>query len=683
MKVESYAEGRWHTAASGGRMVFNAVTGEPYAEVSSAGLDHAAMLHHARQVGGHHLRKMTIHQRAMMLKGLALALNKRKAELYALSRISGATNADCQMDVDGGIGTLFVYSSKARRELADETFVVDGPPEIVSRGGTYIGQHIMVPRQGVALHINAFNFPCWGMLEKLAPTLLAGMPAIVKPASVTSYITAHAVRIMIESGALPPGALQLVSGSVGDMLDQLGTQDVLTLTGSAHTGRILRRNDNLIARSIPFNVEADSMNFCMLGPDAAPGTTEFDLFIKEVSDEMRIKTGQRCTAIRRCLVPADQIEAVRDALSATLSKTQMGDPAREDVQMGPLVSQDQRDDVDKAVNEILSVGEVLFEADRSTLGADAEKGAFYPFKVLYCSDPMNTAAPHDIEPFGPVSTILPYKDTAEAVSLIRRGEGSLVGTLVTASPDVAREVVLGTAAYHGRLQILNRACAKESTGHGSPLPHLTHGGPGRAGGGQELGGLRALDFYMQRTALQGAPEMLTQITGTWLPGADRPESTVHPFRKYFEEVTVGDTLTTHRRTVTEADIVNFAGITGDYFYAHMDEIAAKESIFGQRVAHGYFVLSAAAGLFVDAKVGPVLANYGLERLRFIKPVGIGDTIQATLTAHRKITRQPRKGEAPQGVVEWNVDVTNQDDELVANYVILTLVARKPSPEQNN
>ncbi len=681
-KVQSFAQGRWHTPTGEGRPVYHAVTGEPIAEISSEGLDFKGMLDYARTVGGPKLRQMTFHERARMLKALALYLNEHKAELYELSRATGATKQDAWLDIDGGIGTFFVYASKGRRELPDERFLLEGEPERISRGGTFLGHHLLVPLEGVAVHINAFNFPCWGMLEKLAPTFLAGMPAIVKPASVTAYVAERVVRLMLESGILPEGALQLICGGVGDLFEHLTGQDVVTFTGSAETGLRLKSHPTILREAVRFNMEADSLNFSMLGPDVTPDMPEFELFINEVVREMTIKTGQRCTAIRRTLVPADRVDAVLEALTKRLREVVVGDPANERVQMGPLVSRDQVAEVQTRLEELAAAGEIVCGRDGfSVVDADPERGAFFPPTLLYCAHPLEHAAPHEVEAFGPVNTVMPYQDLDEAIQLARMGRGSLVGSLVTADPDVARTVVFGTAPYHGRLLILNRECAKENTGHGSPLPHLVHGGPGRAGGGEEMGGIRGLHRYMQRTALQGSPDMLTAIGNQWMPGASRPEADVHPFRKYFEELRIGETYTTARRTVTEADIVNFAGISGDFFYAHMDDLAARESdLFQGRVAHGYFVLSAAAGLFVDPRPGPVLANYGLENLRFTKPVRPGDTIQARLTVKQKIPREAREGERPSGVVRWHVDVTNQDDELVATYDILTLVARRPEPE---
>lgn len=679
LNVASFAEGRRHAAPQNDttRVIRHAVTGEPFAQVSSDGLDFAAMLDYGRRVGNPALRKLSFHERARMLKVLAIHLGQHKDLFYELSLASGATRRDAWFDIDGGFGTLFAYSSKGRRELPDESFLLDGNLEPLSKSGSFAGHHICVPLEGVAIHINAFNFPCWGMLEKLAPTFLAGMPAIVKPATVTSYIAEAVVRAIIESGILPDGALQLISGGTGDLLDLVDGQDVVTFTGSAATGTRLKRGEAVATHGTRFNLEADSLNFSMLGPDAEPGSPTFDLFVKEVAKEMTIKAGQRCTAIRRTLVPSGRVDAVVEALRARLSGVVIGDPADENVRMGPLVDLDQREEVLANLERLAASADIVVGGGRSTslVGADYEAGAFVEPTLLVCGNPSGADAVHDIEAFGPVNTIMPYDSVAEAIALAKLGRGSLVGSLVTESDDTAREVVLGVASHHGRLLLLNSESAVESTGHGSPMPHLVHGGPGRAGGGEELGGIRGVKHYMQRTALQGSPTTLTRVTSQWMPGAARPEADGHPFRKTFDELEIGETLTTHRRTVTEADIVSFAGISGDFFYAHMDAEAAARSLFERRVAHGYFVLSAAAGLFVHPAEGPVLANYGLEELRFTKPVYIGDTIHARLTCRRKIAKEPREGEAPQGVVEWHVDVLNQDDELVATYMILTLVAR--------
>ncbi len=674
----SYSRGEWVEGKGPGTVLHHAVTGEPVAAASSEGLDFAAMLEWGRRMGGPALRRMTFHERARMIKALAIHLMDRKEKFYDVSAATGATRTDSWIDIEGGIGTLFAYASRGRREFPNETFYLDGEVEPLSKGGSFVGRHICVPLEGVAVHINAFNFPCWGMLEKLAPTWLAGMPAIVKPATATSYLTEAMVREIIASEILPAGALQLIVGSVGDLLDHLGPQDAVTFTGSAATGRKLKAHPRIIAESVRFNLEADSLNFSMLGPEAAPGTEEFDLFVKEVAREMTVKAGQKCTAIRRTLAPRAMVSDVIKALGDRLSRTTLGDPAREGVRWGPLASRGQVEDVRKSLEVLKRAAQPVFgDPDRfEVAGADPARGAFFPAVLLHCPDPLDRSEPHDIEAFGPVNTVMPYDSVEEAVELARRGRGSLCGSLFTADDEVARQVVLGTAAWHGRLVLINRHSAGESTGHGSPLPHLVHGGPGRAGGGEELGGVRGVLHYMQRTALQGHPTTLTRVTGTWVKGAATPTDLVHPFRKYFDDLNVGETLFTARRTVTEADVVNFAGISGDHFYAHMDDLAAQRSIFERRVAHGYFVVSAAAGLFVDPGEGPVLANYGLESLRFVKPVYPGDTIRVRLTVKQKTPKDTPPGGVPQGVVAWDVEVSNQNDEPVAVYTILTLVRRR-------
>jgi len=678
MKIESYACGAWAAGTDEGVEVRNAINGESIGRVSSQGLDFADMLNYGRNNGGAALRQMTIHDRANMLKALAKHLLDKKEDFYTISAMTGATRADSWVDIEGGIGTVFAYSGIARRELPNETFAVEGNIEQLSAKGSFLGRHILTAKHGVSLHINAFNFPCWGMLEKIAPSLIAGVPVIVKPATVTSYLTEAMVREIIASGILPEGSLQLICGRTGDMFDHLNEQDSVTFTGSASTGRMLKGHPNIMANSIPFNMEADSLNCSILGANAAPGTAEFDLFIKGVAAEVTVKAGQKCTAIRRAIVPNDHIEAVIEALKTRLDNTPVGDPAAEGVRMGSLVGNDQVEDVWQAVEKLSQGSEVVHGGQREfdVLGADREKGAFFPSTLLYCDKPFETEAAHAIEAFGPVSTIMPYKDENEAIELARMGRGSLVGSLVTADNEEAARIVLGTAAWHGRFLVLNSDCAKESTGHGSPLAPLVHGGPGRAGGGEELGGVRAIKHYMQRTAIQGSPDTLTAITRQFTTGATPIIKPVHPFRKTFDELEIGETLITHRRTVTEADIVNFGCISGDHFYAHFDELAAKDSLFGKRVAHGYFVISAAAGMFVDPAPGPVLANYGLENLRFVEPVGIGDTIQVRLTAKEKIWKAKRPDEnRATGVVVWDVEVKNQNDEAVAVYDILTLVER--------
>ena len=676
--LESYAQGRWVAGRGNPVTLYHAVTGEPVAQASSEGVDFRAMLEFARRTGGPALRIKTFHERARLLKALAGHLMERKDRFYEISAATGATRTDSWIDIEGGIGTLFVYASRGRREFPNETFYLEGEVEALSKGGSFVGRHLCVPLEGVALHINAFNFPCWGMLEKLAPTLLAGMPAIIKPATATSYLTEAMVREIIASEILPAGALQLITGSVGDALDHVMCQDVVTFTGSAATGRKLKTHPRIIAESVRFNMEADSLNFSMLGPDAAPGTEEFDLFVKEVAREMTIKAGQKCTAIRRTLVPAIMVEDVIRAVSKRLETTTLGDPAVEGVRWGPLASKDQVGEVRRNLERLEQAAEVVYgNPDRfQVTGADPAKGAFFPAVLLHCPNPLDRSEPHDVEAFGPVNTVMPYTSVDEAVELAKRGRGSLCGSVFTADDAVAREVVLGTAAWHGRILLMNRHAAKESTGHGSPLPHLIHGGPGRAGGGEEMGGVRGVLHYLQRCAVQAHPTTLSHVTGVWVKGAATPTDQVHPFRKYFEDLRIGETLFTAGRTVTEADVVNFAGISGDHFYAHMDEAAAARSIFGKRVAHGYFVLSAAAGLFVDPAEGPVLANYGLESLRFVKPVYPGDTIKVRLTVKQKTAKETPKDGPPQGVVAWDVEVSNQHDEPVAVYTILTLVRRR-------
>ncbi|AHG91243.1 phenylacetic acid degradation protein paaN [Gemmatirosa kalamazoonensis] len=677
MRLQNYALGQWVEGTGKFTELFHAVTGEKVAEASSAGLDFRGMAEYARTVGGPALRRLTFHQRARMLKALAVYLTERKTEFYKVSEATGATKGDHWIDIDGGIGTLFAYASRGRREFPDETFYVDGPTEALSKGGTFVGRHVCVPLEGVAVHINAFNFPVWGMLEKLAVSLLAGVPCIVKPATVTSFLTESVFRAMIASGILPNGSVQLICGSAGDLLDHLGMQDAVAFTGSASTGRMLRQTESIVEHNVRFNQEADSLNYSMLGPDARPGSDEFDLFVKEVAREMTVKAGQKCTAIRRTIVPAPMVDDVIQALRARLGGVKVGDPRVEGVRMGPLAGRGQVGEVDRSLRALLGATELVYGGPGSldVVGADAERGAFFPITLLYDDDPFEKRAPHDVEAFGPVNTVMPYDTVDEAIELAKLGKGSLVGSLFTADDRVARDVALGTAAYHGRLMLVNRHSAKESTGHGSPLPHLVHGGPGRAGGGEEMGGVRGVLHYMQRTAIQGSPSTLAAVTREWTKGAAELSDRVHPFRKHFEELAVGETWHTHRRTVTEADVTNFAGISGDFFYAHVDDIAARTSIFERRVAHGYFVLSAAAGLFVDPAPGPVLANYGLEGLRFVKPVYIGDTIQVRLTCKSKTAKDDREGQVPQGVVAWDVEVTNQDAEPVAVYTVLTLVRR--------
>jgi oxepin-CoA hydrolase/3-oxo-5,6-dehydrosuberyl-CoA semialdehyde dehydrogenase len=666
LKLLNYAQDQWYGAESGLAPIESAVTGELFAETGSGGLDFKAMLDHAREVGGPALRKMTFHQRAWMLKDLANAIMARKEELYALNYATGATRQDGWIDIEGGAGTLFSFSSKGRRELPNGRVLVDGPMEPLSKGGSFVGQHVFTPLQGVAVHINAFNFPVWGMLEKLGPTLLAGVPAIVKPASATGYLAEAAFRIMIESGVLPPGALQLIMGGVGDLLDHLTLQDVVSFTGSAATAMKLQTHPVIARESVRFIAERDSLNASVLGPDAGPGTPEFDLFVKEVAREMTVKAGQKCTAIRRAMAPAEHLDAVQEALSQRLAKVRIGDPREDGVQMGALASRAQLRSVREAVQLLVDGKARIVSGDPA---ADPVANGFFLQPILLrADDPWGMDAVHDVEPFGPVSTIMPYRDLDDAIALANRGMGSLALSLFTYDNGVAEEFVLGAGAYHGRMLILDRTSAKESTGHGSPLPVLVHGGPGRAGGGEEMGGIRGVTHYMQRTALQGAPEMLSAVVKQWLPGADKPTGDVHPFRKRIAELDIGFTLKTESRVVTLDDIEHFAEFTGDTFYAHMDEEAAKANpIFDGRVAHGYLILSFAAGLFVDPAPGPVLANTGLEGLRFLTPLYPGDSMRVELTVKSKSVRNEEMGE-----VRWAVYVFNQKDEVVASYDLLTM-----------
>jgi oxepin-CoA hydrolase/3-oxo-5,6-dehydrosuberyl-CoA semialdehyde dehydrogenase len=671
--LESYVCGQWARGAREGATVRDAATGEAVASVDSTGLDFAATLVHARETGGPALRKLSFPQRAAMLKALAQKLTEQKEEFYALSFSTGATRTDSAIDIEGGIGTLAFYASRGRRDLPNTSVLVDGAVEPLSKDDSFSAQHILTPLTGAAIHINAFNFPCWGMLEKLAPTLLAGMPAIVKPASQTAYLTELMVRRMLEAGVLPEGALQLICGGVGDLIDHVEGQDVVTFTGSADTGRRLRSHPALVANSVRFNMEADSLNAAILGADATPGSEEFDLFVKEVVREMTAKAGQKCTAIRRVLVPRGSCEAVAKAIGDRLAKTAVGDPRDEAVRMGALASLAQREEVRARIREIAAEAEIVAgdPDDVRVVSGDAERGAFLNPVLLYCDKPANARAPHDVEAFGPVSTIMPYDNAEEAIALARRGKGSLVASLFTNDETIARELTLGLAPFHGRVLIGNRASAKSSTGHGSPLPGLVHGGPGRAGGGEELGGMRSVKHYMQRTAVQGTPRLLAAVTGRWTEGAPTREG-VHPFRKSLAELNVGDRIVTAERKVTLEDIEHFAEFTGDTFYAHMDEAAARANpLFGGRVAHGYLILSFAAGLFVDPAPGPVLANYGVDNLRFLTPVRPGDTLQATLTA-KEIN--PRAS-AEHGEVRWDCKVANQDKKVVAQYDVLTMVAK--------
>jgi oxepin-CoA hydrolase/3-oxo-5,6-dehydrosuberyl-CoA semialdehyde dehydrogenase len=678
--LQSWIGGRWigqeaHTplhSALDGQLVFHT-----HAEK----LDFDEAVTYARKTGVPGLMKLDFQTRAQRLKALAVYLMERKEELYEISHLTGATRPDSWVDVEGGIGTLFAYASMGSRELPSSNVLHEGPAMNLGKRGGFAGTHILVPKGGLAVHINAFNFPIWGLLEKFAPSFLAAMPCIGKPATATSYLTHAVVKMMHESGLLPEGSLQLVIGSTGDLLDRLTGFDAVTFTGSADTAAKLRANPNLIRESVPFTAEADSLNAAILAPDVSPDDPEFDLFVKEVAREMTGKAGQKCTAIRRIIVPEQHVDALGERLRDRLSKIVVGNPKMEGVRMGALASMDQHRDVSERVEMLARGNEVIFGAHHgfNPVGENCASGAFFSPTLLLCRNASINTAVHDIEAFGPVSTMMTYRDIDEGLHLAALGRGSLVTTLATKDPMIAAHAVPIAAASHGRVHILDRESAVDSTGHGSPLPQLKHGGPGRAGGGEELGGIRAVKHFLQRAAVQGSPTMLTAVTGEYVRGAAVKESEIHPFRRHFEELEIGHSLLTHRRTVSEADIVNFGGVSGDYFYMHFDEIAAKDTQFGKRIAHGYFVLSAAAGLFVSPAPGPVLANYGLDNLRFVAPVAIGDTIRARLTCKRKVDRNRTDEQGRgQGVVAWDVQVTNQNDELVASYDILTLVQKRAS-----
>jgi oxepin-CoA hydrolase/3-oxo-5,6-dehydrosuberyl-CoA semialdehyde dehydrogenase len=674
MQLKSYVQGRWFAGEGEAQQLRDATTGQVIASASSSGIDFRATLRYAREVGGPALRKLTFHERAALLKQLAKKLGEFKEEFYALSYATGATKTDSWIDIDGGFGTLFAYASRGTRELPNSRVYLDGDIEMLSKGGTFVAQHICTPLEGSAVHINAFNFPVWGMLEKLAPTLLAGVPAIVKPASATAYLTELVVRRMVESGILPEGAVQLVCGSVGDLFEHLTCQDIVSFTGSANTAQKLRTHPNVVANSVRFVSETDSINSCVLGEDAKPGQPEFDLFVREVTREMTTKAGQKCTAIRKAIVPASHADAVVEALKASLGKIVVGDPRLENVRMGPLAALAQRREVLGRIAELRREAELVTAEQVDLMGAEHERGAFVPPALLYCRDPRKAKGVHSIEAFGPVCTVVPYESTAEAISFARMGEGSLVASVFSADDAIATELVLGLAPLHGRLLVVNRDCAKESTGHGSPLPMLVHGGPGRAGGGEEMGGIRGVMHYMQRTAIQGSPQTIAAVTGRWTRGAVQKDPGRHPFRKAFHELQIGDSVNTAEREVTLDDIEKFAALSGDTFYAHMDEeAAARNPLFGGRVAHGYFLVSAAAGLFVDPPYGPVLANYGIDRLRFVKPVKPGDRIKVRLTCKSKSLR----AEKGYGEVAWDTEITNQNGEIVASYDVLTMVSEHP------
>lgn len=678
MKLQNYAQGQWVEGSGKEKPLFDAITGEQIASASSEGLDFAAMMDYARKVGGPALRKMTFQERGLMLKSLALHLISLKAKYYEVSAKTGATKVDSWIDIEGGIGNLFANAS-LRRQFPDEPFYVDGETAPLSKNGTFIGHHIMVPKQGVAIHINAFNFPIWGMLEKIAVNLMAGVPAIVKPATLTSFLTEAMVKDIIDSKILPEGALQLICGSANGILDHVTNQDVVTFTGSASTGKMLKAHPRLLEEAVPFNMEADSLNASILGEDAVPGTEEFDLFIKEVQREMTVKAGQKCTAVRRIIVPEKLVEDVQIALGKRLAQTVIGNPAVEGVRMGSLAGLEQVKEVKEKVAQLSASQKIVFgDVDNfEVTGADKNKGAFLSPILFLNENPFTNTDCHNIEAFGPVSTIIPYKTLDEAIELANMGKGSLVCSIVTNDDKIAKEFVMGAACMHGRILILNAACAKESTGHGSPMPLLTHGGPGRAGGGEEMGGKRGILHYLQRTAIQGSPTMITKVTNQYQYGAEQTEFDRHVFQKHFEEIQIGETVITRKHTVTDADIVNFANVSGDHFYAHVDATSLEGTIFERNVAHGYWVLSKAAGLFVDGKKGPVLLNYGLDECRFVKPVYPGMTIGVRFTAKEKISQEKKdENDIKKGIVKFLVDVYDETGETVALATILTMVKFK-------
>lgn len=688
-KLQNYINGKWVSGDGDGQLLFNAVTGEPVAAASTQGLDFKAMLEYGRKVGNRSLRTMTFHQRGNMLKALALHLRNHLDKFYAISYQTGATKADSWVDIEGGIGNLFANAS-LRRKFPDEVFCIDGESHNLSKQNTFMGTHILTPKEGVAVHINAFNFPVWGMLEKIAVNLLAGMPAIVKPATVTSYLTEAVVREIIASNILPEGALQLICGSAGDILDHVTSQDVVTFTGSASTGLLLKSNKNILANNVPFTMEADSLNCIVLGNDVEPGMPEWDVFVKEVRREMTLKAGQRCTGIRRIFVPENKTEEMWKAIAAALSQTTIGNPLNEKVRMGSLAGETQREEVKAQVQKLLASSQIVYGSLDSVevIDADAGKGAFMSPVLLMNDKPFVTKEVHEVEAFGPVSTIMPYKNADDTIALSKLGKGSLVTTIVTADEKIARHYVIGAATHHGRILVLNNECAKESTGHGSPLPLLVHGGPGRAGGGEEMGGIRGVKHYLQRTALQGSPTMITGITNVYHPNAKGKDPGKHPFQKYFEELQVGDQLLTDKRMISSEDIDRFAGLSGDHFYAHIKTTDFNGTMFEQQVAHGYLIMSIAAGLFVDSyKKNPVLLNYGIDELRFTKPVYPGAEIHIRFTCKEKLPNDKRVVEKPEdmkrgddidkGIVKWLVEMLDGTDEPVVGVAtILTMVAKK-------
>lgn len=679
IKLENYITGAWITGDGDGQTLYNAVTGDPLAAASTKGLDFKQVVNYARTVGNPALRKLTFHQRGNMLKALALHLRGHLDKFYAVSYQTGATKADSWVDIEGGIGNLFANAS-LRRKFPNETFCIDGESHNLGKNNTFMGTHILTPKEGVAIHINAFNFPVWGMLEKIAVNLLAGMPAIVKPATVTSYLTEAVVKEIIASEILPEGSLQLLCGSAGDLLDHVNSQDVVTFTGSASTGLLLKSHPKILSESVPFNMEADSLNCIVLGNDVTPDMPEWDIFIKEVRKEMTTKAGQKCTAVRRIFVPEDKMEDVTKALAKSLAQTTIGNPLNEKVRMGSLAGQQQRNEVKTQVQKLLASSQIVYGSLDSVevIDADFNKGAFLSPLLLANADPFNSEAVHEVEAFGPVSTIMPYKNMDDAIELSKKGKGSLCSSIVTADNNIAKQYVIGAATHHGRILVLNNDCAKESTGHGSPLPLLVHGGPGRAGGGEEMGGLRGVKHYLQRTALQGSPTTITAITNVYQQYAKGNTDTIHPFKKYFEELQIGDQLITEKRIITSEDIDRFADLSGDHFYAHIRTTDFNGTMFEQQVAHGYFIISAAAGLFVDSyEKNPVLLNYGIDELRFTKPVYPGAEIHIRFTCKEKLPQDPKDAtDIPKGIVKWLVEMIDETGEITGVATILTMVAKK-------
>ena len=687
-KLENYITGHWITGDGDGQLLYNAVTGDTIAAASTKGLDFASIAEYARKTGNPSLRKMTFHQRGNMLKALALHLRNHLDLFYKISYQTGATKADSWVDIEGGIGNLFANAS-LRRKFPDETFCIDGESHNFSKNNTFMGTHILVPKEGVAIHINAFNFPVWGMLEKIAVNLLAGMPCIVKPATVTSYLTEAVVKEIIASKILPEGSLQLICGSAGDLLDHVISQDVVTFTGSASTGLMLKSNKRILNESVPFNMEADSLNCIVMGEDVVPGMPEWDIFVKEIRKEMTLKAGQRCTGIRRIFVPENKIEDVWKAIATSLSQTAIGNPLNEKVRMGSLAGQTQRNEVREQVQKLLASSQIVYGSLDSVdvIDADAKKGAFMSPVLLMNEKPFEAKEAHEVEAFGPVSTIMPYKNLEEAIALSKLGKGSLCSSIVTADYKQAKQYVVGAASHHGRILVLNNECAKESTGHGSPLPLLVHGGPGRAGGGEEMGGLRGVKHYLQRTALQGSPTTITAITNVYQPNARGKEPGKHPFKKYFEELEIGDQIITEKRIITSEDIDKFADLSGDHFYAHNKTTDFNGTMFEQQVAHGYFIMSLAAGLFVDNyDKNPVLLNYGIDELRFTKPVYPGTEVYIRFTCKEKLPNDKRVVEKSEdfkrgddiekGIVKWLVEFLDETNEITGIATILTMVARK-------